>query len=632
MMYGKSKQFVYALLSVAGLLFSVQNASAQSYQFEVPLMELQAYIQPDASVKLEYRIVFKNANGASPIEVVDIGLPHRAYNLNNMKASIDGFKLSDIRKSTYINIGVESHLEGRAIASNKQGDFRFECTMPDMVYQDTTDKNLASMQIIPTWFDKDSTIGRTKLQCAIHFPPGTNAQEIKYQQEKFKYTDLVLAGQGDDKHPVAIWMYDSWLLSSDNPKLAVSFPKSVMNRVVVIGPFGLLMKWLEEHPEVQFASLGGLGVLFGIIFFRFSHGTGFVVFFLVSGAVAIVTLLIPVLHFFLWPGMLGLFFLNERALKRKRTGTLYLPAMATVEGGGIKRGLTAPQAAVLLEIPMGKVLSLVIFGLIKKGVLDKTADNPLQVTVADSYRQARRERLEAAGEKGLVIHDYEHAFIDRLLNHHGPVNQCDLSEPIGGLIKSVATRMAGFDLSETQAYYKAIIQRAWKEAESIGEVSQRDQSVDRNFEWILMDEHWIDIFDTWARSGRPYRPWWERRSSDPVIVINQGGPNWGAGGSSTSTPDTAKTSFSEVASSFAGWTENTMASMASAIEPMKMGLDVPSGGGILDLSGVDRVTGDIFKALAEAAASGNRGGGGGGGCACACAGCACACACAGGGR
>jgi hypothetical protein len=54
-------------------------------------------------------------------------------------------------------------------------------------------------------------------------------------------------------------------------------------------------------------------------------------------------------------------------------------------------------------------------------------------------------------------------------------------------------------------------------------------------------------------------------------------------------------------------------------------------GGFLDLSGADRVTGEIFSALAESAVSGGSGGGGGGG-GCACAGCACACACAGGGR
>ncbi|NIV32325.1 MAG: hypothetical protein GWN58_23640 [Anaerolineae bacterium] len=69
--------------------------------------------------------------------------------------------------------------------------------------------------------------------------------------------------------------------------------------------------------------------------------------------------------------------------------------------------------------------------------------------------------------------------------------------------------------------------------------------------------------------------------------------------------------------------------MASAIAPGSLQLESVRDG-VIDLSGVDRVTGDIFDALS----SGDGGGGGrsGGGGGCACAGCACACACAGGGR
>ena len=90
-----------------------------------------------------------------------------------------------------------------------------------------------------------------------------------------------------------------------------------------------------------------------------------------------------------------------------------------------------------------------------------------------------------------------------------------------------------------------------------------------------------------------------------------------------------KTSFGDVAASFAGWTENTMGNMADAIAPGS--LQVKGASGVINLGGVDKVTGDIFKSLATSSGSGG-GSGGGGGCACACAGCACACACAGGGR
>jgi hypothetical protein len=92
--------------------------------------------------------------------------------------------------------------------------------------------------------------------------------------------------------------------------------------------------------------------------------------------------------------------------------------------------------------------------------------------------------------------------------------------------------------------------------------------------------------------------------------------------------------FGDVAASFSGWAENTMGNLAGAIGPAA--LNIPRAqGGFLDLTAADHVTGELFKALAEASAKSGRssgGGGGGGGCACACAGCACACACAGGGR
>ncbi len=69
-----------------------------------------------------------------------------------------------------------------------------------------------------------------------------------------------------------------------------------------------------------------------------------------------------------------------------------------------------------------------------------------------------------------------------------------------------------------------------------------------------------------------------------------------------------------------------MSRMAGAIIPGS--LSVSDGrGGVIDLSGFDRVTSDLFRALGEFA-----GEVGGGGVGCAGGGCACACACAGGGR
>jgi hypothetical protein len=321
----------------------------------------------------------------------------------------------------------------------------------------------------------------------------------------------------------------------------------------------------------------------------------------------------PDVHLLTWPIMLALIGVNEWYRSRRRGK--YLPAMATVEGGGIKRGLTAPQAAVLLELPLKRILALVIFGLLKKGVLRQTRADPLTVEVVEEYRVSRKARRKVASRKGVALYGYEHPVVDLLLVGNKPVARHDFSSAIGKLIESTAARMKGFDLADTREYYRSIVARAWRQAEAIGDIEQRTERVDRNFEWLLLDDGWDRRFGRWGSGGYHYRPVWTRPVGGPGTTIPTG-----------TTGGTPQTSLREVAASFTGWAENTTGQLAAAIEPGKLGIDVPSSA-VLDLSGVDQVTADVFEALASSS-----GGGGGGGGGCACAGCACACACAGGGR
>jgi hypothetical protein len=586
---------------------------AQDYRFRVEEMDLQVYVQPDASARLEYKIVFANQPGARMIDVVDVGLPHRRYDIGNMSASIDGVALTDIRKSEYIDVGVEVHLGTKAIVPGERGEFRFTCTMPDMVYKDTTNADDASLQIKPTWFDPNLQVGTTLLRIAVHVPPGVAPKEVKYQTEKLPFSNKVLFGEGDQKHVVAIWEFPDHALSSNNPKVGTSFPRRGMDRVVQMSAIGLLIKWFEERPNVQLWSGIFLCIALAFLFLRFSGGTGWIVLVILGAVLIFVIYHRPDVHLLMWPIMLALIGLNEWYRTRRRGK--YLPAMATVEGGGIKRGLTAPQAAVLLELPLKRVLALVIFGLLKKGVLRQTCADPLTAEVAEEYRVTRKARRKVASGKGVALYSYEHPVVDLLLVGNKPVARHDFSSAIGRLIQSTAARMKGFDLAATREYYRSIVDRAWKQAEALGDVEQRTERVDRNFEWLLLDGDWDDRFGRWGRGGYHYRPVWTRSVGGGGITL--------PAGSSGATP---QTSLGEVAASFTGWAENTTGQLAAAIEPGKLGIDLPSTA-VLDLSGVDTVTADVFEALASSS-----GGGGGGGGGCACAGCACACACAGGGR
>ncbi|MBN2577366.1 MAG: hypothetical protein JXB10_00050 [Pirellulales bacterium] len=605
--------FLFLLFLIGGTV----PAAAQKYLFRVPALQMYVTVQSDGSALIDYNIHFENLPGAHVIDVVDVGAPTEKYNLRNVKAWIGDRRLANIRPSEYVHPGFEVHLGVMEIQPGQSGTFRTQFVMPEMVFQDTTRDDYASFRITPTWFGEEYVIGTTDIQVAVELPKWYDPKEIKHQGLNF--TNVA---KRNDK-TVVYWQFPRARLTGKH-LVAVSFPKRDMQRVIEQSKWDLLMDWFRESKQARW-TCGIIAVaLFGWTFFRFTGGTGFSVFFILAAVLVVSFCLSPGWQLLALPLLVVLIGVNEWFLARRRTK--YMPPIAQIEGGGIKRGLTAPEAAVLLELPIAKVLMLVIFGMLKKGILRQVQADPLVVEPDPDFKttvnQEDREKhvREIAQKKGVVWHTYEMPFLYLLQqNPSMPVKEIHFAVPVRKLIEGAAARMAGFDLSETQDYYRRIVKRAVAQAAAVGDIPQREATLDRNFEWILMDDDYPTVFTY----GRPYWPVWTR-----------GGMFGGGGAPAPSAPSApsipGQTTFSDVAASFSGWTENTLGSFASSIAPEALS---PGGtsAGFLDLSGADRVTGEVFKSLAEASTSGG-GRGDGGGCACACAGCACACACAGGGR
>lgn len=585
-------------------------ALAQDYSFAVPEMELHVTVNPDASVEMKYRIEFDCNEGAHAIEFVDVGLPHGDYDTANMAAWIDGEALpGPFNSSEYVEHGVEVRVSPQ-IEPGDSGVFEFQCTMPDLVWQDTTRGDYASLRITPTWFGSSYLTGETDLSITIYLPDDLQLDEILYHKEEF-----TAKGSMDGKKMVA-WLFEDTRVDHEH-MVGVSFPKRVMERVVHISKLGLLWKWWEESAGARV--LVGLVclVFFGIWFYRVSAGTGSCIFvplvilliILWAASAALQALFIPFL-------IIAWLIVGRARAARKRS---YLPAIASVPGGGIKRGLAVPEAAVIMEEPLGRVLTLAIFGLLKKNLVTLASDDPLTVDLVEGYDVPRKERRRLARERGTTIRGFEQPFLEVMGKYPGtPVQDLDLRKAMKNLVETSAKRMAGFDLERTREYYRSIMAQAWEEARQIGDLSERTEYVDDNLLWLMLDDDAPVYFNTWHRGGYHYRPAW-----------GQSGPVAG-GGAAPSRPSVGgRTTLGDVAASFAGWSENVAGRMASTMDPISVGLvDAPS----INLSGVDKVGVDFLKSVAESSGSGGGSGGGGGGCACACAGCACACACAGGGR
>ncbi|HSH02757.1 MAG TPA: hypothetical protein VLL52_09590 [Anaerolineae bacterium] len=608
---------LWGWLAIVFLLLLVPSAQAQNYSFEVPELRLQAFINPDASARLVYDITFANREFASPIDIVDIGMPTDDYDIGNMSASVNGTPITDIRVSEYVDPGVEVHLGRMAIPGGQTGTLHFEFTMPDMVYQDTTDSDLASFRITPTWFGDQFVRGATDLWVVVHMLPGIGPDEVLHQGTNFDSKIMF------EEHVVASWRQPNWRLTG--PFLVgVSFPQRGMERVVEQSAWELLVLWLEQNPEVQLFLGIAIFFIWAIAFYRITGFTGLTLFVLVTLGVGYWILRNPAGQLISLGGSLLLLLGNEIRLARMGGKQKYMPAIAEVEGGGIKRGLTAPEAAALLELKLGRVLTLIIFGLLEKGVLVAESLDPLQVTVTEAYQLGRiddvkeraKERAKVAQANSVALHTYEHWFIDVMVKagQGGAVSKMNFGKELDWFVKHVARRVKGFDLDETKAYYKKIVARAVEEAKKLEAIEAREKHIDKNYPWILMDDHYGPVL---RRGGYDYTPRWGR----PVIGSDSGPVG---GGKSGGQP---QVTFKDVAASFAGMAESTMGDLAGTVLPGGM-----ETVGRIDLSGIDRATGDLFQALAESSGSSSGGGSSGGGCACACAGCACACACAGGGR
>ena len=405
--------------------------------------------------------------------------------------------------------------------------------------------------------------------------------------------------------------------------VGVSFPKGDIP-VIRQNAIDLLLKWFSESTQARITCGVIFLVLFGILFFRFSGGTGFSVFFILSGLACIGFYFSPGWHLISLPVVVVLIGLNEWLLGKRKMH--YMPPIAQVEGGGIKRGLTAPEAAVLLELPIAKVLSLVIFGMLKKGILRQVSADPLTVAVDDAFQLKSDSTAEPTSNSGpsfiampgrkkaLSCIRYEQPFLFLLQKNPGKaVKDIDFGVPMRQLIAGAAGRMAGFNLRETQDYYRSIIKRAAEQAAAIGDIPQRQDTVDRNFEWILDGRslsHGVlrvavsaDVDAGHARCRCPalldkpaVAP--PRRAFRARRVLKTWPPRFPAG------PKTR-------------WAIWLRPSGPDRWAPANRPAD------FWTFAARTTLPARYFQALSEASTSGGGGGGLGGGCACACAGCAC---------
>ena len=551
-------------------LFTTPVVSAQTYSFSVDTANIDAYWNADGSLNLIYVYGFSNDPGASPIDFVDIGLPNGNFNISDVSADVDGKTIADIKNADpqYLNGTNDGVTLGLGPDAIQPGQFGVVTLWVNnirkviYVYSNSQDKNYASIRLIPNYFGSQYVKGTTNLKVTFHLPPGIQPAEPRWEKMASGWPGNAEPETGfDAENRITYTWQSSGASSAEKYEFAAAFPASYV-----------------PSQEIYTAPA-----------FTFDPSV------LICPCMAI---------FFL--AIIGFSFYSAIWGTKKRK-LQYLPPKISIEGHGIKRGLTAVEAAIVMEQPMDKLLTMILFGVIKKSAASVKSRDPLDVVVTEPI---------PAG-----LQPYELEFLNAFKSPAGKEQQKAMQEVVINLVKSVTELMKGFSRKETVAYYEDINKRAWEQVEASGAPEIKSQKYDENLEWTMLDKNYNDRTQKTFSQGPVFLPmWWG--NFDPTY---RGSTVSHAPISTGSTP-----SFSSSKPISVSLPSLPGADFASS---MTTGVQTFAAGVVGDITNFTSGITNRTNPPPPPSTSSSRGGGSSGhSCACACACAGCACACAGGGR
>ena len=590
----KKVRILFLALFLIGLFFLPSTVSAQEYRFTVSAMEVEVYIEEDGTLSIWYLMDFQNAPGASPIEFVDIGMPTSAYNMQAIDAEVDGNPINDIESSPYVTNGFALNLGSDAIPPGQSGTVTAWIPGVENVlvpYDQGDRENYVSFQFSPNWFDPEfDQSTSTEYRVTIILPPGVGNEEgVYYNPENWPGTSEpgdIGRTEAEDR------VFYSWFSDSANAHTQYIFGGAFPNEyvpedaVATKPPPGA-----PGQPPDQVQSPGFISTILSAIGGNICF-CGFGLFFIAT---------------FAWSLYQGTVGANKRKMK-------YLPPKMKIEGHGIKRGLTAVEAAILMEQPMDKVMTMILFGTLKKEAAVVTQQEPLELEVSEPLPDN--------------LHPYEEDFLEAFKEPKDKRRQA-LQKTMIGLVQSVSKKMKGFSRKETVAYYEDIMRRAWNMVEEADTPEVKSEKYNQTLEWTMLDNEYQERTRRTFTGGPVFVPmWWPRYSptyrrsiGGSVGNVTGGAGKVSTGGAGRVSTGGGGTSLPNIpGSDFAAGVINGTAGMAAGVV-----------GNLTSFT--DAIT-SRTNPIPKTSRSGSGGfrGGGGSSCACACACAGCACACAGGGR
>ncbi|MFX1319647.1 MAG: hypothetical protein ACFE9O_10980 [Promethearchaeota archaeon] len=539
------------------------RSSPMNYDFRILNETVQVLPQIDASAIINYSITFENYG--TDFDYIDIGLPNSYYVLSSFRAywSLNNAPYVELSVATSeaVDIGIEIFIPPALRPGNgENGTIIAWGNQQRMVYLDTdpATPGYVGYEFVPTWFGSSYNRGTDYLGCHLHFPNGFNNGTLA----KYHYT-APTTHYWTNTNLVYLWEYTN-LANYQGLPHGISFPYD------------------ESYITTYFTTGGGID--WGNIFEEYFD-------IIIFGVIAII--------------IFGACCLSiTRSVRAGGTaGGLvkrgYLPPAVKVEALGVRRGLTVVEAAVLNEVPLNRVFTMIVFGLLKKELITIQREGKAKPT----FHTNQATIANAASSQGR-FHYYERLFI-KAITPQGNLDKPAVRTMLNTLIKTTARKLEGYSRTDTKAFYTRMIDQAWRQ---IGQATTPDAQVtaiNDYAEWLLLTPDYDHRIKPYHHYYVPGWYWWWIWASHPrphTLTPTIPAP--------TIRPTTAIT-----LTDFANATVTGTQHFANNV-----------------VTGFQNLANQIATAFRPPPPPPPRSSFSGRSCACACACVSCACACAGGGR
>lgn len=316
-----------------------------------------------------------------------------------------------------------------------------------MIWEDETNEGNVGMQFTPaTW---GGTTEKTSLKVSIVLPEGVAENNVKTTERLW---DNAYYDDDEGRKLVLYWEEENWD-PRERFECGVSFPK----------------EYVERYEKKEAAGFAGITTVFLTLGFA-----ALILLVLIAGIIAVVA-------------------------RSKRS---YVQPVLAIESLGIRRGLTAIEAAQLLETPPSRIVVMMLYSLLKKHV----------VWVSNVKPTLKLRVMETLPE---TLYYYEYDFL-KAVRKDGALNEELLANAIMTLRSGVRARMRGYCRKDTIDYYKNILNKAWEEVRRAQTSELMSNLYDERLLWLLLDpdyqERTKEVFEETVFYPNP--GWWWYQYND----------------------------------------------------------------------------------------------------------------------